>query len=152
MDQFDRKILAEIQQNADLTVNELASAVGLSPTPCWRRLKSLEERGVIRGRAVLLDPRKIGLLVNVFAYIKIARHDEIMLERFEDEIKSIPEIVECFSMGGDSDYLLRIVTTSIEDYEQFLKKTLLHLPGVAGVNSSFVLKPVKIATALPLPR
>lgn len=149
-DQFDLKILSAIQADPASTVAELAAAVGLSQTPCWRRLKALEEAGVIRERAVLLDPGKIGLHVNVFAYVRIGKHDEGTLELFEEQVRSHQAIVECFSMAGDSDYVLRVVARSIEDYEKFLKRTLLNLPGVSSVNSTFAMKRVKVTTVLPI--
>lgn len=150
MDDFDRKILRTLQDAPDITMASLAERVGLSQTPCWRRVKALEESGIIAGRAVLLDPRKIGLAVSVFAQIRLSRHDEGTLDALETAVRGHPEIVECFSMSGEADYLLRIVARNIEDYERFLKKILLHLPGVAAVNSSFALKSVKMTTNLPV--
>ncbi len=150
LDDFDVKILAAVQAQPTATMAELAAMVGLSQTPCWRRLKALEEAGVVAGRAVLLDAVKIGLRVNVFAYIKIGRHDEDTLDSFENGVKRHSEIVECFSISGENDYILRIVAKSIEDYEKFLKKTLVHLPGVISVNSSFAMKSVKLTTSLPI--
>ena len=150
MDDFDRKILRVFQAEPELSVQELAERVGLSHTPCWRRLKKLEADGVIKGRAVILDPEALGLSITVFAHIKVKQHDEDTLEVFERSARERPEIVECFSMSGDSDFLLRIVTGSVAEYEQFLKRTLLHLPGVGSVNSSFALKCVKNTTMLPI--
>ena len=150
MDEFDRKILQVHQEEPELSVHELAERVGLSHTPCWRRLKKLEADGVIEGRAVILNPEALGLFITVFAHIKLKQHDEETLEVFEHSARARPEIVECFSMSGDSDFLLRIVTGSVSDYEQFLKRTLLHLPGVGSVNSSFALKCVKFTTKLPI--
>jgi Lrp/AsnC family transcriptional regulator len=150
IDACDRKILTAMQAAPDLTTAELAEHVGLSQTPCWRRLKRLEADGIIARRAVLLDPARLGYPVNIFAHVRIARHDEETLEAFEAEVLSHPQIVECFSMSGESDYIMRIIARSIEDYERFLKKGLLHLPGVTAVNSSFALKPVKITTDVPV--
>jgi Lrp/AsnC family transcriptional regulator len=150
LDSYDRKILAFLQTSPQLTTAELAEAVGLSQTPCWRRLKRLEADGVIARRATLLDPARLGYPVNIFAHIRIGKHDEATLEAFEAQVRSYPEIVECFSMSGESDYVMRILARSIEDYERFLKKRLLHLPGVAAVNSSFALKPIKITTDIPV--
>lgn len=150
MDETDFKILRLVQARPAITTTELADLVGLSQTPCWRRLKQLEASGVIAGRAVLLDARKLGFTVDVFAHLRIGRHDEENLEAFEAAVRGHPEILECFSMGGDSDYLMRIVARSIEHYERFLKKVLLHLPGVTSVNSSFALKRVKVTTEVPL--
>ncbi|MGE4410331.1 MAG: Lrp/AsnC family transcriptional regulator [Sphingomonadales bacterium] len=150
MDDFDRKILRTLQTEPDITMAGLAERVGLSQTPCWRRVKALEESGIIAGRAVLLDPRKVGFPVTVFAHVRLSRHDEDTLIVLEEAVRDHPQVVECFSMSGEADYLLRIVAHNIEDYEHFLKKILLHLPGVAAVNSSFALKCVKMTTDLPV--
>ncbi len=150
IDDFDRKILRVLQAEPALSIQNLSERVGLSHTPCWRRLKKLEADGVIKGRAVILDPEALNLSITVFAHIKLKQHDEETLEVFERSARARPEIVECFSMSGDSDFLLRIVTGSVSDYEQFLKRKLLHLPGVASVNSSFALKCVKNTTMLPI--
>lgn len=150
MDRIDRRILENLQQHPDISTSELAEKVGLSHTPCWRRLKRLEGDGVIKGRAVLLDARRLGLNVNVFADIRLKQHDEDTLIALELAVSRQPEILECFSVSGESDYILRIVTSSIEAYELFLKKVLLHLPGVAAVNSRFALGCIKLTTALPI--
>jgi len=150
LDHFDRKILATLQVQPSITMSELADTVGLSQTPCWRRMKQMENAGAIAGRAVLLDPQLLGYPINVFAHLRIGKHDEDALEAFEADVRSHPEIVECFSMSGESDYMMRILARSIEDYERFLKKVLLHLPGVSSVNSSFALKTVKLTTDIPV--
>lgn len=148
--EIDRRILQALQSNPTVTMSELAEQVGLSQTPCWRRMKQLESAGVIAKRAILLDRGSLGFSVDVFAHIKIGRHDEDNLEAFEQEVRSHSEIVECFSMSGDSDYMMRIIARSIADYERFLKQVVLHLPGVASVNSSFALKEVKLTTDVPV--
>ena len=150
LDGIDRKILELLQSHPELSVCEVSERVGLSQTPCWRRIKKMEADGVIRERAVLLDSACLGLGVNVFASLKLRQHDEGTLDAFESAAKCRPEIVECFSMSGESDYILRVVIRSIDAYEQFLKKVLLHLPGVASVNSSFALKCIKLTTRLPI--
>ncbi|MEO7170159.1 MAG: Lrp/AsnC family transcriptional regulator [Pseudomonadota bacterium] len=150
MDKIDRKILASLQANPQWSVADLASDVGLSHTPCWRRLKKLEESGVIRERAVILDPLLLDLTVNVFAELRLKQHDEETLEALEAQARDHPEIVECFSMSGQGDYLMRVVVRSVGDYEVFLKKVLLHLPGVGSINSSFALNCIKLTTRLPL--
>jgi Lrp/AsnC family transcriptional regulator len=150
MDELDRKILRLIQAEPDLPIQTLAQRVGLSHTPCWRRLKKLEVDGVIVGRPCLLDQDAVGLPVTVFAHVKLKQHDELTLETLEQAVADCPEIVECFSISGSSDYVCRIVVESIARYEQFLKKTLLHLPGVSEVNSEFALKRVKLTTRLPI--
>jgi Lrp/AsnC family transcriptional regulator len=151
VDKIDYRILSILQASPDLPTSELAERVGLSNTPCWRRLKKLEADGIIRGRALLLNADALGLTVNVFADIRLKQHDEDTLLALERAVRGQPEIVECFSVSGESDYTLRIITRSIGDYESFLKKVLLHLPGVASVNSRFALGCVKMTTALPLP-
>ncbi|MGC4249882.1 MAG: Lrp/AsnC family transcriptional regulator [Sphingobium sp.] len=149
MDEIDLRILRTLQSQPDISLTDLAAKIGLSQTPCWRRLKKLEQSGVMRGRAVLLDPAALGLTVNVFAHVKLKSHHEEALDAFELATADHPEIIECFSMSGESDYLLRVVSQSIETYERFLKRELIHLPGVASVNSSFALKCVKDTSALP---
>jgi Lrp/AsnC family transcriptional regulator len=150
MDELDCKILRLIQSEPDLPIQALAQRVGLSHTPCWRRLKKLEADGVIVGRPCLLDQDAVGLPITVFAHVKLKQHDEATLESLEQAVADCPEIVECFSISGTSDYVCRIVVESIARYEQFLKKTLLHLPGVSEVNSEFALKRVKLTTQLPI--
>jgi len=150
MDDTDRRILRMAQAYPDLPIADLAEKVGLSHTPCWRRLKKLEADGIIAGRAVLLDAKRLGLVVNVFAHARLKQHDEETLDALEQAVCLHPQIVECFSMSGTSDYVLRVVAESIEEYERFLKKTLLHLPGVSSINSSFALKTVKMTTVLPV--
>lgn len=151
MDAIDVKILRELQRNTALSMPELAEKVGLSHTPCWRRVKRMESEGIITGKALLLNPEKLGFPISVYAEIVIASHDEETLQSFEDEICRHAEIVECFSMSGDSDFLMRIVVKNVSHYEAFLKRVLLHLPGVGSVNSRFALKPIKLTHDLPLP-
>lgn len=150
MDEIDRKILRLLQDDATISIADMAEKVGLSHTPCWRRVKQLEESGVIRARAVLLDQELLGLPINVLANVKLKTHDEETLEAFEKAAAEQPAIVDCFTMGGDSDYALRIVVGSIDEYERLLKKTLLHFPGVAAMSSHFALKRVKNTTKLPI--
>ncbi|HXZ03039.1 MAG TPA: Lrp/AsnC family transcriptional regulator [Stellaceae bacterium] len=150
IDAFDRKIIRAIQAEPDIAIQALAERVGLSHTPCWRRLKKLEESGVIKGRAVLLDADALGLPIAIFAHIRMKSHDEETLDAFERTARSRPEIVECFSMSGDADFLLRIAMPSVAEYETFLKKVLVHMPGVGAVNSSIALKCVKFTTMLPV--
>jgi Lrp/AsnC family transcriptional regulator len=150
MDETDTKILRILQEDSGIAIVELAKQVGLSHTPCWRRVKAMEESGAIRSRAVLLDPVIMGLTVNVLANIKLKAHDEETLEAFEQAALERPEIVDCFVTGGEYDYAVRIVVKSIEEYERLLKKVLLHFPGVGSVNSHFALKCVKNTTKLPI--
>jgi len=150
MDATDVKIIRILQDRPGISMNDLAGEVGLSHTPCWRRVKKLEESGAIQARAVILNPKIVGLDVNVLAHIRIRSHDEATLDAFEQAARDLPQVMECFSMSGESDYILRIVVASIDEYEQLLKKVLLHFPGVASINSHFALKCVKMTTKLPV--
>lgn len=150
LDNMDRKILRALQENADYSMAELGEKVGLSHTPCWRRIKRLESEGVIKGKVTLLDPKKLDLGITVHAYVIIKSHDEESLEAFEHGVQGINEVVECYSTSGEKDYVLRIIVDSVEHYEKLLKKQLVHLPNVASVNSTFALKQVKYTTQLPL--
>ena len=150
LDKYDRKILLALQNNADISMADLGNLVGLSHTPCWRRVKRLEEQGYILKKVTLLDPEKLDLKVSVHAYITIKSHDEESLVAFETAVQEVSEIVECYSITGDKDYLLRMVVKSVDQYEKLLKNRLVHLPNVASVNSAFALKQVKYTTELPL--
>jgi len=150
LDNYDLQILRALQSNANLSMTELGELVGLSHTPCWRRAKRLEEEGYIGSKVALLNPGKLDLGVTVHAYIIIESHDEESLNAFENAVQDVKEVVECYSTTGDKDYLLRIVTSHVGDYEQLLKKTLVHLPNVASINSTFALKQVKYTTRLPI--
>lgn len=150
LDDVDLKILKALQESPGISVVDLARQVGLSHTPCWRRLKQLEAIGAIRERAVILDADVLGLTISVLANIRLKAHDEQTLEAFERAACACPEILDCFSMSGESDYFFRIVVRSIEEYEQLLKKVLLHLPGIASITSHFALKCVKATTKLPI--
>lgn len=150
MDAVDRKILSALQNNPDLAIADVAAIAGISATPCWRRLKKLEREGIIAGKAIVLDADALGFRVNVFAEIRLKQHDEETLTRLEQAVIERSEIVECFSVSGDTDYIMRILVKSIEDYEAFLKTVLLHLPGVASVNSRFALGRVKLTNLVPI--
>ncbi|SCW94961.1 Lrp/AsnC family transcriptional regulator [Ancylobacter rudongensis] len=150
IDAIDRKILAILQQDAHTTMEKLAEAVGLSPSPCARRVRNLEAAGVIKRYVAVVDQDKAGLPVSVFASIKLERQREDELDRFAKAISRWPEIVECYLMTGQRDYLLRIVVKDLPAYEAFLKRTLTRLDGVASIESSFALSQVKHAQGLPI--
>lgn len=150
LDKFDRLILKALQENADYSMNEIGERVGLSHTPCWRRVKRLEQDGYIKKRVTLLDANTLNLSVSVHAYLTIKSHDESSLNAFEKAVLKVPQVVECYSTTGDKDYLLRIIVSTVDAYEKLLKKTLVHLPNVASINSTFALKQVKYTTELPL--
>jgi DNA-binding Lrp family transcriptional regulator len=150
LDETDRRILAALQDNARLSNVELARQVGLSPSPCLRRVRALEEAGIIRGFATLLDQGQIGMPVSVFVRVTLERQVESALDEFEAAIRRRPEVMECYLMTGDSDYLLRIVARDLAAYESFLKGHLTRIPAVRSIQSSFALKQVVYRTALPL--
>lgn len=150
LDDIDRGILRILQQRGDISMIELGEQVGLSHTPCWRRVKRLEDAGIIKQRVALLDPKLLELSVSVFAAISIKKHDEPSLARFEKAVQTIDEIVECHTVSGDRDFLLRVVVGTVADYELLLKRKLTQLPGVESVSSTFALKQAKYTTRLPI--
>lgn len=150
LDAIDRRLLALLQENGRLPVSELAEQVGLTASPCLRRLRILEDSGVIRGYAALVDQDKAGLPVSVFVSVKLEMQREEALDRFEGAIRDCPEVVECYLMTGPRDYLLRVVAADLAAYERFLKDVLTRIEGVASIESSFALTQVKHANALPI--
>ncbi|NOZ43468.1 MAG: Lrp/AsnC family transcriptional regulator [Alphaproteobacteria bacterium] len=147
LDSPDRRILNLIQVQASLTHQEIAERTGVSATSVWRRIKNLEEVGVIRGRVALLDPKKIGMQVCALISLRLVRHGEDTRIEFEDFIASRPEIMECYAVVGDYDYMLVVMVPTVEDYEIFLSRHLLSHALVASSNSSFTLRRVKYTTA-----
>ena len=152
LDEIDRRILTALQENARITNVELAELVGISPSPCWRRVRELEQKGVISSYVTLIDPASIGLPVSVFVQVSLERQVETALEEFEGAVADWPEVMECYLMTGDADYLLRVVVADLAAYHRFLVDHLTRVPGVASIKSSFALKQVKYRTALPLVR
>lgn len=150
LDKFDREILRVMQGDATISMAELSQHVGLSHTPCWRRVKRLEAEGIIRGKVTLLDNKKLNLGVSVFIYVTLKNHDGDSLVDFENAVQEIDQIVECHTTSGEKDYLLKVIVESIEAYEQLLKSKLTHLPLVDHISSTFALKQVKNTTELPI--
>lgn len=150
LDAIDLKILTALQEDADIPNIELADKVGLSPSPCLRRVRLLEEAGIIRRRVTLLDPQAVDLTVNVFVSVTLQQQVEERLQEFEAAVRHRPEVVECYLMTGEADYLLRVVVPDLAGYERFLKQHLTRVPGVASIKSSFALSQVKYRTSLPL--
>lgn len=150
LDEIDRKILTLLQQDSRLTLQEIADKVGLSPSPCHRRIRLLEERGIIAGYTATVDQRAVGLPVSVFVSIKLARQKEEDLQRFAKAVATWPEVLECYLMTGHRDYLLRVVVFDLAAYERFLKQKLTRVDGISSIESSFALDQIKYATALPL--
>jgi len=149
LDAIDRRILERLQQDGRLSNADLAEKVGLSSSPCWRRVKALEEAGVIKGYAALLDAKTVGLSVNVFVSVSLSTQNEKSLQAFERAAAARPEVMECYLMTGDSDYLLRIVVPDLEAYERFVMD-FTKIAGIAQIRSSFALRTVKQGAALPL--
>ena len=152
LDPIDLRILDLLQRDGRITNVELAKAVGLSPSPCLRRVRDLEEAGVIDRYAAVLDQNAVGLSLSVFVQVTLERQVETALETFERTICDRPEVMEGYLMTGDSDYLLRVAVADVASYEHFLKNHLARIPGVASIRSSFALNRVKYETALPLSR
>ncbi len=150
LDDIDRRILALLQEDARLTVQEIADRVGLSSSPCHRRMRQLEERGVIVKTIALVDQKAVGLPVSVFISIKLERQKEKDLEKFARAISGWREVLECYLMTGPRDYLLRVVVPDLAAYERFLKEKLTRLDGISSIESSFALDQIKYTNALPL--
>lgn len=150
LDAIDRKIIAAVQSDGRISVADLAARVGLSPSPCARRLRLLEDRGVIKGYAAVVDQKKVGLPVSAFASIKLERQREEDLDRFAKAVARWPEVVDCYLMTGQRDYLMRIVVRDLEAYEAFIKSKLTRLDGIASIETSFALDQVKRAEVLPI--
>lgn len=150
LDDIDRRILAALQQDGRMTTQELAESVGLSASPCARRVRLMEEDGIIKGYVAVVDQARVGLPISVFASVKLERQREEELDRFSDAVTRWPEVADCHLMTGQRDYLLRIVVPDLESYERFLKDKLTRLKGVAAIESSFALGQIKRSNALPI--
>ena len=152
LDRYDRHILEILQQEGRIANQDLADRIGLSPSPCLRRVRALEESGLIRGYRALLDARKLGLSLMALVYISMDRHTPERFENFEAAIGLLPEVLECLLITGqDADYQLKVVVTDMDGYQALLLERITRIPGVTGVHSSFVLRRVIDKTALPLP-
>lgn len=149
LDSLDRKILTCLQRDATVSIAALADAVGLSQTPCWKRVKRLEAEGYIRERVALLDRDRLDLGVTVFVAVKTNQHDEAWLTAFADAVARFPEVVEFYRMSGDTDYLLKIVCRDIADYDRIYKK-LIRSAALFDVSSSFAMEQIKYTTELPI--
>jgi Lrp/AsnC family leucine-responsive transcriptional regulator len=151
LDRFDKRILAELQKDGSLTNQVLAERIGLSPSPCSRRVKQLEEGGIIQRRVTLLDRRKLGLSLTVIIQISMDRHTPERFEAFEAKVRQYPEVQECYLITGqDADYLLKVVVPDMDHYQEFLLEKITRIEGVSGVHSSFVMRRVVDSTELPL--
>ncbi|MBB5685696.1 Lrp/AsnC family transcriptional regulator [Sphingobium boeckii] len=149
LDAMDCRILAELQADGRMSNQELSERVGLSPSPCLRRLRQLEERGVISRYVALVDPDAVGLAVTAFVRVRLGSQDDKHLAIFEQAVAGFPEVMECYLMTGDADYHLRVVVGSLGDFEDFLRHKLTRIKGVSQVTTSFGLRPIVYRTELP---
>ena len=150
LDEIDKRILVEIQSDGRVTNQDLSERVGLSPSPCLRRLRQLETEGVVTRYVALVAPEKVGLPVTAFVRVRLDSQDDRHLEQFESAVISFPEVMECYLMTGEADYQLRVLVGSLGEFEDFLRHRLTRIPGVAQVTTSFALRPVIYKTALPV--
>ena len=151
LDRYEKRILAILQEDASLSTAAVAEKVGLSSSPCWRRIDRLEREGFIKRKVALVDRKKIGLNAQIFAQIKLNAHGRANLDEFTTAIRAFPEVLECYVLMGSVDFLIRIVATDIEAYERFFFDRLSQLPGVQEVNSTVALSEIKATTELPIP-
>lgn len=149
MDTTDRKILDLLQSDASLTVKEIAGQIHLSTTPCWKRIQKLEENGFIKARVALLEPKKVNASVTVFVAIKASHHTREWIDRFNEAVRTLPEVMEAYRMSGEVDYLLRVAVRNIDSYDRFYKK-LIDKVDLSDVTSSFAMEQIKYTTALPI--
>jgi DNA-binding Lrp family transcriptional regulator len=150
LDRIDRRILSALQRNARIANQELADQIGISASACWRRVRQLEQDGVIQRYAAVLDPLRLGLPVSILINVSLEKQGEKALQVFESAVAEWPEVMECYLMTGDADYLLRVVVADLAAYEQFLMRKLTRIPGIASIRSSFALRAVRRRTELPI--
>ena len=150
LDRYDLHILKILQNDSSISMQDLGAQIGLSHTPCWRRIKKLEEHGVIIKQVALLNSKSLDLDVNVFVHVTLRQHHENALNRFEEAVSELTEVVECYTVSGETDFLLRVVVKDVEAYEKLLKGTLLQLPEVGNLSSTFALRQVKYTTEIPI--
>jgi Lrp/AsnC family transcriptional regulator len=150
IDAIDRKILRVLQEDASLSVAEIGDRVGLSSTPCWKRIQRLEADGIITGRVALVDQNKIGLGISVFVSVESGDHSEAWLKKFAEAVSAMPEVMEFYRMAGDVDYMLRVVVADMQSYDTFYRK-LISAVALKNVTSRFAMEKIKSVTALPVP-
>lgn len=150
-DRFDLAILAQLQENGRISNRDLAERVGLSPAPCWRRLRQLEKQGVIERYAALLNAEQCGLSIVAFAHISLDNHHAETVEAFDAAIQQADQVLECYMTSGEYDYMLKVLVADMAAYERFFSETLMQVPGIRNVSTSFSLRHKKLTTAIPLP-
>jgi Lrp/AsnC family transcriptional regulator len=151
LDKIDRAILALLQEDASLPIQKIADRVGLSVNPCWRRIRQMEAAGVIQGRVALVDPEKVGLGLTVYVRVKTREHSATWARTLNEVIAAMPEILECHRIGGDVDYLLKVIVPDIAGYDRTYKELIDRLPSLADVSALFSMERLKSTTGLPIP-
>ena len=149
LDQFDKAILRILQRDASLSVETIADQVALSRNACWRRIKAMEQAGIITGRVALTDPAKLGCPLEVMVMIRAGRHDADWLDSFHKAVRTMPEVVGAYRMTGDLDYLLRVRVADVPAYDAFYKRVIARIP-LSDISASFVMEEIKETTALPI--
>ena len=149
LDEIDLRLLRCLQEDASISMDELAGRANLSRNACWRRVKRMEERGAIRGRVALVDPEAVGLGLSVFVVIRTNAHEKDWLGKFEEAVRTLPEIQGAHRMSGDIDYVLRLRVASVRDYDRFYQRLIAKVP-IADISASFVMEDIKDTTALPI--
>lgn len=152
LDRTDRQILALLQEDASLPIQQIAERVGLSVNPCWRRIRQMEQAGVIQSRVALVNPEKVGLGLTVYVRVKTREHSADWARKLNQVIAAMPEILECHRIGGDVDYLLKVVVEDMAGYDRTYKELIARLPSLADVSALFSMERLKSATALPIPQ
>jgi DNA-binding Lrp family transcriptional regulator len=150
LDSFDRKILGYLQQDGRISNQQLAEQVGLSPAACWRRVRALEEQGAIVGYSARLNPEALGQVLSVFALVSLQRHNIDSTAEFEQQVMTYPEVLQCFAVTGNADFVLRVVVPDMRSYDRFLNEKIFTLQGIAQVHSNFALREIKNTQHLPL--
>ena len=150
LDDIDLNILRILQAEPEITIEEVGTKVGLSHTPCWRRIRKMQDSGLLKGRVWLVDAEKSGRDVSIFVFVRLETHSTEVMDAFETATLGVPEILQCYTVSGEFDYMLRVVVASVRDYERTVKGKLLKLPHVGIMNSHFALNEVKNTTVLPV--
>lgn len=150
LDRIDRQLLALLQRDCTLSLQELADAVNLTTTPCWKRIKRLDDEGIVKARVALVEPEKIGLLLTAFVMIKTCHHDSNWYQRFVGVVMEMPQVLGFWRMSGEYDYLMQIQVADMKRYDEFYKRLVNQVPGLIDVTSNFAMEQIKQTTALPL--
>lgn len=150
LDRVDKTLLSLLQKDSTISLNDLAEAVNLTTTPCWKRLKRLEEEGVIEKKVALLNPEKLGLSFNAFVLIKTSNHSQEWYNKFVDTVSDFPEVMEFYRMAGEYDYMMKVLSEDMKAFDGFYKKLVNSVDGISNVTSTFAMEPLKYTTELPL--